>query len=67
MKHILSLERDVQDKPIPTQQNWREREHTGTARAQCSCGFDTGTVPTADAARLGHAHLNDLRTAGTTE
>lgn len=67
MKHTLSLDRDVQDKPTPTQQTWREVEPTGTARAHCSCGFDTGTVPTADAVRLGHAHLNDLRTAGTTE
>lgn len=67
MRHELGFSKDVRQKPAGPDAEWAEYEPTGTARAKCSCGFDTGTVPTAEAVELGRKHLDDLKTPAVRE
>ncbi|MFI1030749.1 hypothetical protein [Streptomyces sp. NPDC020951] len=60
MRHALSIEKDIREKP--TTGPWKEYEPAGTAAATCSCGFATGTIATAEASRLARAHLDELKT-----
>lgn len=67
MKHELVLSKGIQQKPAEPGDEWAEYEPTGTGRAKCSCGLDTGEVPTAEAVRLGREHLDELKTPAVRE
>ncbi|MFE2559884.1 hypothetical protein ACFXGT_28440 [Streptomyces sp. NPDC059352] len=49
-QHRAILHNGIRQVAEPTQPEWAEYERDGTARAQCSCGLDTGWVPSANAA-----------------
>ncbi|MEK9524641.1 hypothetical protein MIU24_35560 [Streptomyces venezuelae] len=55
-QHRTTLERGTRPVAEPSTPGWAEYEHDGSARAQCSCGMDTGWVATADAVSAAHGH-----------
>ncbi|HEX4813357.1 MAG TPA: hypothetical protein VFV66_11455 [Nonomuraea sp.] len=55
MKHEMNYERHHREKP--TSRPWKEFEHTGTAQVTCSCGFDSGTIPSSDIRRVASDHV----------
>ena len=56
VQHHMTLERGVRPVTEPSTPGWAEYEHDGSARAQCSCGLDTGWVATDDAASAARHH-----------
>lgn len=51
----MNFERHTREKP--TSGPWREIEHTGTAEVTCSCGYDSGMIPSSDIRRVASEHV----------
>ncbi|MBK3625934.1 hypothetical protein JHN59_13985 [Streptomyces sp. MBT49] len=56
MKHEMRIEAGIEQVPGEPS-TWAEHRPTGKAQITCSCGYDSGTLATADAARIASDHI----------
>jgi hypothetical protein len=56
MKHEVTFRNDIRELP-PTEDGWKQFEDAGTCTVTCSCGFDSGVIPSTDVRRVASDHV----------